>query len=407
MSQKIKDLIERRNRVVVEARGILDKAQTEKRSLTAEEDEKWNELIKEQDNLSKSIEQESRQLEIERSLAQSEFRGTPAGKETASGDPRASEEYRSAFMKLICFGADSINIDEKRALQADTQTTGGFLLMPLQMVDALIKAADNAVIIRNKATKFQISSAHSLGAPSLDTDPDDADWTAELGTGNEDSSMALGRRELKPHALSKRIKVSNRLLRMLPAAESLVISRLGYKFGVAQEKAFMSGNGAGQPLGIFTASNDGIPTSRDVSTGNSATDITFDGLIEAKYSVKEAYMRIAEWIFHRDAVKKLAKLKDGEGQYIWQPSKRDSEPDMLLGRPFNMSEYAPNTFTSGQYAGIFGDFSQYWIADALDMQVQRLVELYAATNQTGLIGRMETDGMPVLAEAFARVKLGS
>lgn len=78
---------------------------------------------------------------------------------------------------------------------------------------------------------------------------------------------------------------------------------------------------------------------------------------------------------------------------------------MLLGSPFNMSEYAPNTFTTGQYVGIFGDFSNYWIADALDMQVQRLVELYAATNQTGLIGRMETDGMPVLAEAFARVKL--
>ena len=37
--------------------------------------------------------------------------------------------------------------------------------------------------------------------------------------------------------------------------------------------------------------------------------------------------------------------------------------------------------------------------------VQRLVELYAETNQTGFIGRVETDGMPVLAEAFARVKL--
>ncbi len=39
------------------------------------------------------------------------------------------------------------------------------------------------------------------------------------------------------------------------------------------------------------------------------------------------------------------------------------------------------------------------------MEVQRLVELYAATNQVGLIGRMESDGMPVLEEAFARVKL--
>jgi len=71
-----------------------------------------------------------------------------------------------------------------------------------------------------------------------------------------------------------------------------------------------------------------------------------------------------------------------------------------------MSEYAPNTFTTGLYVGILGDFSNYWIADAVDMQVQVLKELYAETNQTGYIGRLDTDGMPVLAEAFARVKLG-
>jgi HK97 family phage major capsid protein len=70
-----------------------------------------------------------------------------------------------------------------------------------------------------------------------------------------------------------------------------------------------------------------------------------------------------------------------------------------------MSEYAPNTFTTGLYVGLIGDWSQYWIVDALDLTIQRLVELYAETNQTGFIGRMETDGAPVLAEAFARVKL--
>jgi HK97 family phage major capsid protein len=61
--------------------------------------------------------------------------------------------------------------------------------------------------------------------------------------------------------------------------------------------------------------------------------------------------------------------------------------------------------TTGNYVGILGDFSYYWIADALDMQVQRLVELYAATNQVGFIARREVDGMPVLEEAFVRVKL--
>lgn len=54
---------------------------------------------------------------------------------------------------------------------------------------------------------------------------------------------------------------------------------------------------------------------------------------------------------------------------------------------------------------MIADFSYYWIADALSMQVQRLIELYAESNQVGYIGRLETDGMPVLEEAFVRVTL--
>jgi HK97 family phage major capsid protein len=70
-----------------------------------------------------------------------------------------------------------------------------------------------------------------------------------------------------------------------------------------------------------------------------------------------------------------------------------------------MSEFAPNTFTTGLYVGIVGDFSFYWIVDALSFVLQRLVELYAESNQAGFIGRYEGDAQPVLEEAFARVKL--
>ncbi|MXS81568.1 phage major capsid protein [Nitrosomonas oligotropha] len=408
MSQKIRELIEERNRVTNAAREILDKAESEKRELTVEESGKWDELIGRSSKVKEAIDREARQQEAERALATAELRETASGKETASAsnDPRATEEYRSAFMSFLTFGRDGLSGDEKRALQADQQTTGGFLAMPMQMANALIKAIDNVVMIRNKATKIPVPQAHSLGVPSLDSDPDDADWTAELGTGNEDNGMGFGRRELRPRPLAKRIKVSNKLLALVPGSESLVIDRLAYKFGIAEEKGFLLGNGVNQPLGLFVASASGISTGRDVSTGNDPTSPTFDGLQNAKYSVKQQYMRTGEWLFHRDAVKKLALLRDGEGQYLWQPSKREGEPDILLGRPVNMSEYVPNTFTSGLYVGLFGDLSYYWIADAMNIEVQRLVELYAATNQIGLIGRAEVDGMPVLEEAFARIKLG-
>ncbi len=218
--------------------------------------------------------------------------------------------------------------------------------------------------------------------------------------------MDFGKRELFPHPLSKLLKVSNKLIRAGGIdVEALVRDRLAYKFGITQEKGFLTGSGAGQPLGVFTASALGISTGRDVSTGNSTSAIAFNNLIECKYTLKGQYWAAARWIFHRDAVKQIALLKDGEGQYIWRESVRVGEPDRVLGLPILMSEYAPNTFTTGLYVGILGDFSRYWIADALSFQLQRLVELYAVNNQTGFIGRLETDGMPVLEEAFVRSTL--
>jgi HK97 family phage major capsid protein len=263
------------------------------------------------------------------------------------------------------------------------------------------------VFVRQRANVLPpLTSAQSLGAVSLDTDIADSAWTAELAIGTADSSIALGKRELNPHALAKYIKISNTLLRRASqSAEALVTDRLGYKMAITQENAFLNGGGSGQPLGAFTASDLGVPTSRDVSTDNTTTAITFDGLQNAKYTLKSQYWGKASWTFHRDAIKQLAKIKDGDGRYIWEQSVTVGAPDRLLGFPMDVSEYAPNTFTTGLYVGLLCDWSQYWIVDSLGMSIQRLVELYAATNQTGFISRTETDGMPVLAEAFVRVKL--
>lgn len=406
MAKDIKELRNKRGKLVAEARALLDRADAEKRDLTADEQKQWDAMMADQDRIGKEIEREERQMELERTMAEEALRGKENNRDNKPEDrksPRGSEEYRAAFAQLLRGGMQSLQPDQVRALSAGVGSEGGFIVLPEQTVGALIKALDDEVLIRAWATKFTVPSAASLGAPSLDADPADSDWTGELLTGNEDSAMAFGKRELSPNPLAKRIKVSNKLLRMAGSVETLVMSRLAYKFGVSEEKAFLTGNGAKKPLGLFTASDDGVPTSRDVLTG-SATDFTMDGLISAKYSLKAGYQNKARWLFHRDGVAKIAKLKDTTNNYLWQPSKKEGEPDRLLGLPVFQSEFVPNTFTTGQYVGMLADFSHYWIVDALDTQIQRLVELYAETNQTGFIGRKETDGMPVLAEAFARIK---
>ncbi len=410
MSQKLKELREKRGQLVHDARQLLEKADAEKRALTAEEDVTYNRIFSEQEELRTQIEREEQLADAERSAAEQALRAKDAGKGAANGQEqrgkRDTDEYRAAFYKLLTQGVRALSETEQRALQADNDSSGGFMVAPQIFVDALIKDVDNMVHIRQRATKFRVATAASMGAPSLAADPADADWTAEILTGSEDSAMAFGKRELHPHPLAKRLKVSNKMLSLVAGTDALVRQRLAYKFGVSQEKGFMTGSGSNQPLGVFTASANGVTTARDITTGKTGTQVTFDGLISVRLALKSEYWSKADWIFHRDVMASIAKLKDGEGQYLWRQSVIAGEPDTVLGRPVLMSEYAPNTMTSGLYVGILGDFSNYWIADALDMQIQVLKELYAETNQTGYIGRMETDGMPVLAEAFARVKLG-
>jgi len=395
-----RELLSKRAMLISQARSMLEKCETEKRDFDATEQANYDAIFADVAKLDIKIENIRKLGTVD----SEEFRSSEPVRPD-SGQAPAEMDAEKQSRAMVAYMRNGAVAPELRALQADSNVAGGFLTTPQQFVNRLIKAVDNLVFIRQWATSNPVTTAQSLGMPYLASDPDDADWTSELKTGNEDSGMTLGRRELFPHPLAKRIKISNKLLRLNPDVEQLAIDRLAYKFAVSFEKAGMTGSGANKPLGVFTASADGISTNRDVSTDNTTTAFTADGLKNAKYSLKAAYWPRAKWVFHRDAVKMLAKLKDAENRYLWQSAIQLGQPDMLEGIPLYTSEYAPNTFTTGLYVGILGDFSYYHIADALDFGIQRLNELYAEANQTGFIGRLESDGMPILEEAFVRVKL--
>jgi len=428
------ELLEQRAAFVKEARKIYDDAKADgDREPNAEERQKFDEIMAKVDEMKAQadtaqadIDNRSRLDDLEADLEKTRGRktapvtpGTPEGRKKPEvvelrdsiigerrsivlNDPSCTEEYRAAFNRYLVSGDGH----EVRAMQKDLDTTGGYLSPSTQWMGELIKFVDDAVFIRQKARVLPpLANAESLGVPSLDTDIADSTWTTELAIGSEDSSLALGGRTLTPHPLAKLIKVSKTLLRRSAlSADSLVRDRLGYKKAVTEEKAYLTGSGFGQPLGVFIDSAKGISNSQDVVAG-STTAITADGLMDVLYSLKPQYQARGEWMFHRDAIKAIRQLKDGNGQYLWSPGLTAGQPDNILTRPYMQSEFAPNTFTTGLYVGIFGDWSQYWIVDALTMTVEVLTELYAATNQVGYICRSEGDGMPVLEEAFARVTL--
>ena len=405
----ITELQDQRGRVWLEMRTINDSAAG--RDLTAEEDQNWNRLNTELDGLDAQITRAERVRDSERR----QYAGSNPAPETAGGALMIAgqrvrtytAEQREAYGRFLAYGLNGITDTERRDLQADSTTGGGTLYPDVQFVNELVKAADDETIMRQICRVEQVLGADSLGVPTMTARAGAATWGTELQVASADSTLAFGARELKPRDFTIYIPVSQKLLqKTMGGAERIVISELGYKLAILEEAGFLTGSGGGnEPLGVFTASSQGVSTSRDVSTGNSTTAIGADGLIEAKHALKSNYWARARWIFHRDALKNIRKLKDGDGQYLWQAGLQAGLPDRILDTPYFLSEYAPNTFTTGLYVGVIGDFSRYWIADDMGMSIQRLDELLALSNQVGFIGRGRVDGMPVLEEAFARVKL--
>lgn len=417
----IRQMRQERAGLVTQARSILDTAEQRpegERNLTSEEEQEFDRLMEQADQMDGRIQREERARDAERDLdgaPDDPAPGTdPSGRGRDGGGQDEQEEYARAFGRYLQEGRAGLTEELARALtMGGDPADGGYLMAPQRFVADLIEAVDDMVHIRGLATVNQLTEGESLGRPSRSSDVDDADWTSELATGSEDTGLAFGKRELRPHPLAKRVKVSRTLLRRASLGpEAIVRERLAYKFGVTQEKAFMTGDGNQKPLGLFVASTSGISTSRDVDVSTSGSALVNDNtngraaddLIDAKYTLKAQYHPRARWLFHRHVVRDIRKLKDDNGQYIWVPGIAGGRPDTILEIPYVISEFAPNSFTDDAYIGMLGDFSHYWIAESLQFEVQRLVELYAESNQVGFIGRAEVDAMPTLEEAFVRLQ---
>lgn len=417
----LKELRNKAGQLFKEMRSMQDTADEEKRGFTAEEKEKYSSI---------EINYDETRSEISRLERLQEHERTNAAKVIIEEDVRSGkdvdimEEYRVAYFDVLGKAAtgpvsneDRSKLDslqsqlisshpEIRTYQVDKDTYGGYLV-PVQFRDDLIKTVDNMVFIRQKATVLPVNGRVEVEIPRKTTRADGAAWTGEISSVTEDTNLTFGLSRMKPNTLTSLIKVSRALLKSgAMSVDSIIRDEFAYDFGITQEEAFMTGSGANQPLGLFTANANGISTDRDMSTDNTATAITMDNLYNNIYNVKPQHRMNGEFAFSRTAVRNVRKLKDGEGNYLWQPSNQAGQPDRLLGYPVFESEYVPSTFTTGLYVGMFGDFSKYYIVEDTQLEIQVLQEYYAVNNQVGYIGRAGVDGAPVLEEAFSRIKLG-
>lgn len=427
MALKVKELKEKRVAKISEARAYYEQHASE---WTDDRDGNYSKMMAEvkafdkqiaaatqldalELNTSESLEEKNKLAELERKgekeVATYLFRDGHGASRTYKPMPaaaRGNKQYRESFDRYVSSGEKAMSQDQLAALRSDNDPQGGYLVASEQFAAEFLKTVDDILYIRQFATIHQVRESKSLGIRCRSAKMSSFAYTSELYDVENiaDTALKFGKKVLEPQHLTGMIKVSRDLLRLTAGApETMVRMEMARDAAEVQEQNFLTGDGNKKPLGVFVASDDGINTSRDVNTG-SATGITGDGLRSAKYALKAQHRSNARWLVHRDFLAMVSKLKSTDNQYLWMPGLTESDPDRLLGLPVMESEKVPNTFTNGLYCGVLGDWRYYEIGDGMDMEVQRLDEKYATTNQVGFIGRLKNDGLPTLPEAFVRLK---
>ena len=300
----------------------------------------------------------------------------------------ASDAYKKAFWAQLR-GRTSYEIRD--ALQVGELSEGGYTV-PSEFEHQLIEALQEENIMRGLV--HVITTASGDRKIPIVTNYGNASWIEEEQQIPE-SDVAFGQITLGAHKLATAIRISQELLQDSAFdMASFITHEFQRRAGAAEEEAILSGDGSHKPIGLL---HDTLGAQVGV-TAASSTAITADELIDLQHSLKSGYRRKAAFIMNDATIKAVRKLKDGQGQYIWQPSIRDGVPDMLLNTRIYMSNYMPLP-EAGHKVILYGDYSYYWLADRAGRTLQRLNELYAMTDQIGFKLTERLDGRLILPEA--------
>lgn len=298
-------------------------------------------------------------------------------------------KYRKAFLAYARSG-DVRQLRELRAsLNVTTDADGGYTV-PDEFERTLIQKLENENVMRTLCNvipsisgekKIPVVTAHGA-ATWLDEE-------AAYQEGDETFGQAL----ISAFKVGRLIKVSEELLQDSAFdIESYLAAEFARSIGAAEETAFVAGNGVGKPTGIV-----GSATQGKVGANGQTTSVTADDLIDLFHALKRPYRKQATWLLADPTAKAIRKLKDGNNDYLWQPGLVADKPDMLLGRPVEISDDVP-AMAANAKSILFGAFKYYWIADRTGFSLQRLNELFAANGQVGFRGWKRTDGKLTLAE---------
>ena len=389
---KILDLRQKRSDVWDKAKAFLDEHSGENGLMSGEDTAIYERMEQEVVDLGHAIEREERAAEIEREL------NTPVRPALTSRPLRApetrqgvaSDAYKNAFWAHMR-NLDRRSPEVRDALQVGTLSEGGYTV-PDEFEHQLIQGLEEENIMRGLVHKITTSSGDRK--IPLVTSKGAASWIEEEAAIPE-SDDAFGQITLGAHKVGCMIRISEELLHDSAFDMAAYIAgEFTRRVGAAEEEAILAGNGTHKPTGLL---HDTLGAELGVTAASSVA-ITADELIDLQHSLKSGYRRKGLWIMNDATLKLLRKLKDGQGNFIWQLGLLAGQPDTLLNQKVLVSNYMPLP-TAGNKAILYGDFSYYWLADREGRSLQRLNELYAVNDQVGFKITQRVDGRLILREA--------
>lgn len=392
---KVNELRTQRAKAWDKAQAFLTANRNDKGILSEEDVRTYEALEQDIVNLGHEIERQERLEAMEREMAAPVSAPITAKPEASvkkdEKTGRAADAYVKAFWTQVR-AKDGVSYEVRNVLSEGVDSEGGYLV-PDEFENTLVSGLEEEGSIRSLAHVFTTSNGvHKI--PVVQT-KGTANWIDENGSYG-DSDDVFGQEQIDAHKVGTVIKVSEELLNDSAFdLEKYFREEFARRIGAKEEEAFIVGDGSKKPTGI-------LHTSGGAEVGVTAASdkaITADEVIDLFYSVKAPYRKNAVWVLNDSTVRAIRKLKDSNGQYLWQPALHEGDHETLLGKKILTSPYMPE-IGAGQKVVMFGDLSFYWIGDRQGITFKRLNERYADMGQVGFLASKRVDGKLVLPEAI-------
>lgn len=319
-----------------------------------------------------------------------------AGGGTEATQAEAAER-RQAFHAYLRQG-NAAPATELRTLTVSSDPQGGYLA-PTEMSSEFIRNLIEFSPIR------ALASVRQTGAPAVSypkrNSITNAKWKGETQT-QEGSEPTFGQVEIPAREVNTFVDISNQLLAdSAGAAEAEVRLALAEDFGQKEGLAFVKGDGVLAPLGILMAQGvTHTPTGNASTLGTAPAEV----MIDALYALPAAYRARGTWLMNSRSLAAVRKLKDGQGNFLWQPSYQAGQPETILGRPV-VDIPDMDDIGSGTTPIVFGDIATaYRIIDRLALSILVNPYIRATEGITRIHATRRVGGAVVQPAALRKIK---